>query len=93
MNNQNAFKAELEKHGFTLEQFNEAWEAVKALIRRIVKAVAKIARRVLDAVYFVTARHPKHYYLYKHAKKWRTRKKYRNLLRREAIAYMRGVSP
>ncbi|XCH78292.1 MAG: hypothetical protein WHF31_12250 [Candidatus Dehalobacter alkaniphilus] len=68
-----------------------AFDEVVAAVMRIGKALAEIAAPVMkqaakgldqfhDALLYATAEDPKHWHYYKHAKKARTRKKYRHRL-------------
>jgi len=78
---------ELEKHGLTIEKITETWEKIVEVFKKAWEVVKDFFSSLTDALIKATARNPKHYHLYKHAKKRRTRKKYRNKLLREAVAY------
>lgn len=65
-------------------------QTIRKLYERLVKAAtaaAKIARdavnRIVDAMLYNANDHPKWWHLYKHARKWRTRKKYKRLLMKQ----------
>lgn len=78
--------------GRIFDAFDRVADAVKELAARIVEAFKEIAAAAVSAargLYDAVARccvPPKWIYLSKHAKKARTRKKYRNRIRREIVA-------
>lgn len=95
-----ALESELEKHGFTLKAFEDfvdelverivaaveqVVEAVKEIWRKVFKSISKAGFTLFDAVLWAVTDNPKCWHYYKHAKKFRTRKKYRNKLLREAF--------
>ena len=72
-------------------QIVKIWEAVKSWINEVAKALGKLAAAIgkataeavnnfVDAMLYNANDRPKWWHLYKHAKKRRTRKKYRRLL-------------
>lgn len=93
--------SELEKYGFTLKTFEDfvgeivdslvaaveqVVETVKEVWFKIFKIISKAGFTLLDAVLWAVNDNPKYWHYYKHAKKLRTRKKYRNKLLRNATA-------
>lgn len=93
-NDRALLEAEIEKYGLTLKQFENIVDSVVPAISQAVKIVmetaAEIAAVIRPTVHNVmqcTAdANPKYWHYYKHAKKLRTRKKYRNKLLRYATA-------
>lgn len=59
---------------------NEAAKALGKFAAAISKAAAEAVNNLVDAMLYNANDHPKWWHLYKHAKKRRTRKKYRRLL-------------
>lgn len=59
---------------------NEAAKALRKFMAAIGKAAAEAVNNLVDAMLYNANDHPKWWHLYKHAKKRRTRKKYRRLL-------------
>lgn len=59
---------------------NEAAKALGKFMAAIGKAAAEAVNNLVDAMLYNANDHPKWWHLYKHAKKRRTRKKYRRLL-------------
>lgn len=77
--------------GAITPQIVKIWEAVKSWINEVAKALGKLAAAIgkataeavnnfVDAMLYNANDRPKWWHLYKHAKKRRTRKKYRRLL-------------
>ena len=75
-------------------QIVKLWEVVKGWIDQTVKALGKVMaaigkttaatmRSIMDAMLYTANEHPKWWYLYKHAKKYRVRKKYRRRLEKQ----------
>lgn len=62
---------------------NEAAKALGKLMTAIGKAAAEAVNNLVDAVLYNANDRPKWWHLYKHAKKRRTRKKYRRLLMKQ----------
>ncbi|WP_455619605.1 hypothetical protein [Eisenbergiella sp.] len=62
-----------------------AWEFLAEAARKAHKFMAQLARQFMDAMLRRTTTHPKWWHLYKHAKKYRVRKKYKRLLQREFL--------
>lgn len=96
-----ALESELGKYGLTLKTFadfvseivdnlvaavEQVVETIKEVWHKVYKVISKVSYTMLDAVLWAVNDNPKHWHYYKHAKKLRTRKKYRNKLLREAFA-------
>lgn len=56
---------------------------IAEVFRTAAKVVGKTVREVMDALLYAANEHPKWWYLYKHAKKYRVRKKYRRRLEKQ----------
>lgn len=63
-----------------VETAREAWTELKKAAREAGRIMARLARRCMDAMLYNANAHPKWWHYYKHAKKWRVRKKYRRRL-------------
>ena len=63
------------------EVFTQIWEGIAATFNKISEGIANL-HKYSDAHLHTVCDNPKHWHLYKHAKKLRTRKKYRNKLKR-----------
>lgn len=89
-NDRAMLEVELEKYGLSLKQFEDVVDSVVPIISQVVKIATEIAAVVSPTVHNVMQctidANPKYYHYYKHAKKLRTRKKYRNKLLRNATA-------
>ena len=76
-------------------------DAIKELADAILNAFREVAKKVFDclkdfmnSIMHNCTDHPRWWHYYKHAKKWRTRKKYKHLLQRELIQKIRkAVDP
>lgn len=92
-NDRALLEGELEKHGFTLMQFEDVVDSVVPIISQVVEMAVNVAAAVgpimLDAILCTIEVYPEYWHYYKHAKKFRTRKKYRNRLWKIAIAALR----
>ncbi len=58
----------------------EAWAQLKKAVKEVSRCIARIAGKCMDIILYNANGLPKWWHLYKHAKKRRTRKKYRRLL-------------
>lgn len=89
-NDRALLEAELEKYGIALKWFEDAVDSVVPAISQVAKMVVDVAAAVgpilYDAILCTVGVYPKYYHYYKHAKKFRTRKKYRNRLWKIATA-------
>lgn len=63
-----------------VQALREFADWVADVLRKVVVAAAKTASDIVDSLLYTANEHPKWRYLYKHAKKARTRKKYRRRL-------------
>lgn len=61
----------------------EAWAGLKRAAKAAGKIVARIAGRCMDVMLYQANDNPKWWHYYKHAKKYRVRKKYRRRLERQ----------
>ena len=61
----------------------EAWEWLKRGAAKAAKVAARWADKCMDAMLYNANDHPKWWHYYKHAKKYRVRKKYRRRLERQ----------
>lgn len=68
---------------YAAEVARKAWDAFMEVIRKTVATVADLAGKFVDAMLCTANDHPKWWHYYKHAKKWRVRKKYRRRLERQ----------
>ncbi len=94
-NDRALLERELEKHGLslktveefinaTVEAVEQVVEAIKEIFYKAFKAVKRICLSIIDAVLCTINTNPKNWHYYKHAKKFRTRKKYQNRLLKNA---------
>lgn len=68
--------------------FLELWEIIKKAVEKIVEWIRETVKNILpvfDALLYAANTNPKWWHLYKHANKYRTRKKYRRLLVRQLL--------
>ena len=74
-------------------------EAFKILVEKIAEAFQPIMEKIgaffsdLHESLLHSVATPKEWHYYKHARKWRTRKKYRNRLERRLAAVLEGIEP
>ena len=66
-----------------VEAVREAWQGVKKAAKAAGKIMARLAGRCMDAMLYQANDNPKWWHYYKHAKKYRVRKKYRRRLERQ----------
>ncbi len=66
-----------------VEAAREAWAGLKRAAKAAGKIMARLAGRYMDAVLYQANDNPKWWHYYKHAKKYRVRKKYRRRLERQ----------
>lgn len=71
---------------------NEAAKALGKLVAAIGKAAAEAVNNLVDAMLYNANDRPKWWHLYKHAKKRRTRKKYRRLLMKQLTRKLAAAS-
>lgn len=71
---------------------NEAAKALGKLMAAIGKAAAEAVNNLVDAMLYNANDRPKWWHLYKHAKKRRTRKKYRRLLMQQLTRKLAAVA-
>lgn len=71
-----------------LRDFSE-WAA--GVIKKAAEAIRRNVDAYMDALLYTANTHPKWWHLYKHAKKARTRKKYRRRLMQQLIEQLRAV--
>ena len=71
---------------------NEAAKALGKLMAAIGKAAAEAVNNLVDAMLYNANDRPKWWHLYKHAKKRRTRKKYRRLLMKQLTRKLSAAS-
>lgn len=87
-NDRALLERELEKHCLTLEQLEGVVDSVVPIISEVIKTATEIAAvigpAVFDAVMCTINTDSKSWHYYKHAKKFRTRKKYQNRLLKNA---------
>ena len=62
------------------QAFRQIGEQLTQTFKKIVVAARKSADEYMDNLLYCANDNPRWWHLYKHAKKWRTRKKYRNKL-------------
>lgn len=67
-------------------------EAFRELAKELSKIWGNITDSFMDYMLWVVNDNPKWWHLYKHAKKRRTRKKYRNRLMRQLLSIQRTAS-
>lgn len=67
----------------------ELYERIFEALRELANVVTKIVNNIVDKLLHFTNDNPKWWHLYKHAKKYRTRKKYRNRLMRKLLSTLR----
>lgn len=68
---------------YAAEVARKAWDALMEVARKAAEIVADLAGKFVDAMLCTANDHPKWWHYYKHAKKWRVRKKYRRRLERQ----------
>ena len=68
---------------YASEVARKAWDALMEVARKAAEIVADLAGKFVDAMLCTANDHPKWWHYYKHAKKWRVRKKYRRRLERQ----------
>ena len=68
---------------YAAEVARKAWDAFMEMVRKTAATVAKLAGKFVDAMLCTANDHPKWWHYYKHAKKWRVRKKYKRRLERQ----------
>lgn len=66
-----------------VEAAREAWAGLKRAAKAAGKIMARLAGRCMDAMLYQANDNPKWWHYYKHAKKYRVRKKYRRRLERQ----------
>ena len=66
-----------------VEAAREAWAGLKRAAKAAGKIMAQLAGRCMDAMLYQANDNPKWWHYYKHAKKYRVRKKYRRRLERQ----------
>ncbi len=71
--------------------FRQLVERIAEAIAPILKQLGKWIEKIYDAMLNAAADNPRHWHLYKHAKKARTRKKYRRRLERALLAKLRDL--
>ena len=77
-----ALKQAFEEVARKLREFNE-WAS--EVLRNVAAATKKAANDLMDRMLYAANDNPKWWHLYKHAKKYRTRKKYRRLLMKQLL--------
>jgi hypothetical protein len=75
-----------------LEVFRQVAEAASKISINLVNAINKTAGNIMDALLFGANDNPKWWHLYKHAKKYRTRKKYRRRLMQQLLSKLRAAN-
>lgn len=68
------------------------WEQVCELYAHAELAARKGINNLMDAMLYAANDNPKWWHLYKHAKKYRTRKKYRNRLMQQLLSKLRAAN-
>lgn len=68
---------------YAAELARKAWDALVEMVRKTAATVADLAGKFVDAMLCIANDYPKWWHYYKHAKKWRVRKKYRRRLERQ----------
>lgn len=68
---------------YAAELARKAWNALVDMVRKAAATVADLAGKFVDAMLCTANDHPKWWHYYKHAKKYRVRKKYRRRLERQ----------
>lgn len=68
-----------------VQQLNKIAEWAREVLQKVAEAAAKAAHNFMDRLLYAANDHPKWWRLYKHAKKWRTRKKYRRRLMQQLL--------
>lgn len=61
----------------------KAWAEIKRTVKAAGKCMARIADKCMDSMLYKANYHPKWWHYYKHAKKYRVRKKYRRRLEQQ----------
>lgn len=72
-----------------LREFTD-WAA--DVLRKVAAATAKTASDLVDSLLYTANEHPKWWHLYKHAKKARTRKKYRRRLMQQLLRKLEAAA-
>lgn len=67
------------------QAFRQIGEQLAQTFKKIVEAAHKSADEYMDNLLYCANDNPKWWHLYKHAKKWRTRKKYRKKLMQQLL--------
>lgn len=62
------------------------------VLRKVAAATAKTASDLVDSLLYTANEHPKWWRLYKHAKKARTRKKYRRRLMQQLLRKLEAAA-
>ena len=84
-----AFKEALEP---VVQAINKVIEWAREVIQQIAAAVKKTAHGFMDRMLYAANDHPKWWHLYKHAKKARTRKKYRRRLVQQLLRKLEAAA-
>ena len=75
-----------------VEAAREAWAGLKRAAKAAGKIMARLAGRYMDAMLYQANDNPKWWHYYKHAKKYRVRKKYRRRLERQLCGKLLAAS-
>lgn len=75
-----------------VEAAREAWAGPKRAAKAAGKIMARLAGRYMDAMLYQANDNPKWWHYYKHAKKYRVRKKYRRRLERQLCGKLLAAS-
>ena len=78
--------------GIMVQCARETIERIVEAFRKLAGAVRKIWDKIVDTLLRIVNDNPKWWHLYKHAKKYRTRKKYRNRLMQQLRSVLRAVN-
>lgn len=73
------------------ENVPSIWEQVCELSEHAELAASKGTNNLMDAILYAANDNPKWWHLYKHAKKYRTRKKYNRLLMKQLLSKLRDA--
>ena len=68
------------------------WEQVCELYAQAELAASKGINNLMDAILYAANDNPKWWHLYRHAKKYRTRKKYRRLLMQQLLSKLSAAT-
>ena len=68
---------------YAAEVARKAWDAFMEVVKKAAAIAADLAGKFVDAMLRTANDHPKWWHYYKHAKKWRVRKKYKRRLERQ----------